>query len=264
MRFRVTSALRYEIRAPTTFILAIQLADGAGQEVREETFSLPAGIEPDFYVDVFAGNRFARFLANPGSLEVAYTAVVDRPPDAAHARHLPATPVWALPLNVLPYLSQSRYCESDRLAAFATDMFGGRSAGLDQVNAVVEWIAANVTYESGATGVGTSATHTLIDRRGVCRDFAHLGVALCRALDMPARFISCYAWKLQPQDFHAAFQVYLDGRWMTFDATRLAPLAGLLPIGFGRDAADVPFAALFGQATMEMMTIDVQALDVAS
>lgn len=258
MRLSIDCRLRYEVRTPTSFILAIQAADGADQAVIDETILLPPGVTADFFVDAFAGNRFIRFLAQPGPLDIGYAATVERLGVVDHRDFIGGAVVNDLPATVLPYLNPSRYCPSDRLTAFARQTFGRSPQGLGQVQAITDWIAAAITYQAGISSDATSAIDTLVDRKGVCRDFAHIGIALCRALDMPARFASCYALDLQPADFHAVFQVYLDGAWRTFDATRRAPLAGLVAIGFGRDAADVPFAATFGDARFEAKSITVK------
>ncbi|MBI1682089.1 transglutaminase-like domain-containing protein [Caulobacter hibisci] len=261
MRLSIDCRLRYEVRTPTSFILAIQAADGADQTVDDETILLPPGVAADFFVDAFAGNRFVRFVAQPGPLDIVYTAQVDRRGIVDQRGFIGGAVINDLPVSVLPYLNPSRYCPSDRLTPFARQTFGARPQGLGQVQAIADWIAASITYQAGVSSDVTSAIDTLVDRAGVCRDFAHIGVALCRALDIPARFVSCYAFDLSPPDFHAVFQVYLDGAWRTFDATRRAPLAGLVPIGFGRDAADVPFAASFGDARFEAKSILVTRVD---
>jgi transglutaminase-like putative cysteine protease len=260
VRLSIRSRLRYEVRAPTTFIFAIQAAGAPGETVLSETIVLPPGVEADFIVDAQGPNRLVRFLAQPGSVEIAYEAVVEKAPRLDHRPFLGPSLVRDLPAAVLPYLFPSRYCQSDRLVDFASREFGRLPQGLGQAQAICDWIAAQIDYRAGASHGSTSAIDTLIDRAGVCRDFAHLGVALCRALDMPARAVSCYAWKLDPPDFHAVFQVFLDGQWMTFDATRLAPLEGLVQIAAGRDAADIAFASYFGQAELEEKEILVTAL----
>jgi transglutaminase-like putative cysteine protease len=124
------------------------------------------------------------------------------------------------------------------------------------VIAVVDWIHNNVEYLSGSTDSGTSAYDTVTQRTGVCRDFAHLGIALCRALNIPARYFTGYSYLLDPPDFHALFEAYLGGRWVLFDATRLAPLNGLVRIGSGRDAADAAVATIFGGVSGTATKID--------
>jgi transglutaminase-like putative cysteine protease len=148
---------------------------------------------------------------------------------------------------VLPYLYPSRYCQSDNLSRFAWRQFGAIATGHERVTAVCNWIYEYVDYLAGSSDSGTSAHDTFTQRAGVCRDFAHLGISFCRALGIPARFVSAYGWKLTPQDFHAVFEAYLGGRWYLFDATRLCPIDGIVRIGVGRDAADTSFATFYGQ-----------------
>jgi transglutaminase-like putative cysteine protease len=139
--------------------------------------------------------------------------------------------------------------------------FGKLTPGYSRVQAIADWIYDNVTYRSGSTDPHTSAFDTVTEREGVCRDFAHLGIAFCRALTIPARFVSGYAYQLQPPDFHACFEAYLGDRWHLFDPTRLAPLSGFIRIGTGRDAADVSFANLFGTLQIGEMSLLVEAID---
>lgn len=261
MRFKVHCRLVYEVKTPASFIVAVQAADGAGQAVLEETIRLPPGLEAQFFIDPLEANRFVRFLAQPGRLELAYEAVVEPRGQVDHRAFVGGAVVNDLPAEVLGYLNPSRYCPSDRLTAFARQTFGAAPQGLGQVQAIAGWITSHITYRCGSSTETTSAIDTLVDRHGVCRDFAHVGVALCRALDIPARFVSCYAWRLQPPDFHAVFQAFLGGAWRTFDPTGLAPLTGLIPIAFGRDAADVPFVSYFGDVEFQEKFVDVRLLD---
>jgi transglutaminase-like putative cysteine protease len=172
---------------------------------------------------------------------------------------MPTLYVVALGVNrigkVLPYLNPSRYCESDRLTHFALRMFGNDEPGFSRVTAICDWINNNLDYQPGSTGESTSACDILIQRVGVCRDYAHLAIALCRALCIPARYISGYAVALQPPDFHGFFEAYLGSRWYLFDATRMAPVEGFVRIGTGRDAADASFATIIGEATLTYMTV---------
>lgn len=259
MRLSVHTRLRYEVRAPTTFIFAVQAGGGFGEAILSEDIELPPGVEADFIVGAGGPNRLVRFLARPGEFDLTYRAQIETAGDRDQRRFVGGAVINDLPADVLSYLSPSRYCQSDRLTNFARSEFGGFPQGLGQVQAVTDWIFNRITYCAASSPEGTSALDTLVSRAGVCRDFAHLGAAICRALDLPARIVSCYAWKLEPPDFHAVFQVFLDGAWITFDATRLAPLEGLVHIASGRDAADVPFAAYFGQATLIDKQIDVSA-----
>ncbi|MEO8882719.1 MAG: transglutaminase family protein, partial [Devosia sp.] len=159
----------------------------------------------------------------------------------------------------LPYLYPSRYCQSDRLARFVIREFGQLPPGHQRVTEICNWIYEHVDYLKGASDQQTSAYDTFSLRAGVCRDFAHLGITFCRALGIPARFVSAYGWQLVPQDFHAVFEVFLGDRWYLFDATRTAPLDGLIRIAIGHDAADTAFSTFYGQAAMPGMAISVNA-----
>ena len=132
--------------------------------------------------------------------------------------------------------------------------FGDLKPGYSRVNAICNWIYDNVEYLSFSSNQNTSAYDTATERVGVCRDFAHLGIAFCRAMNIPARFVSAYAYGLNPPDFHACFEAYL-GRWYLFDPSRLVPQNGIIRIGTGRDAADVSFATIFGSVQMEQMRL---------
>ena len=160
--------------------------------------------------------------------------------------------------NAIPYLFPSRYCQSDRLGRLAWDLFGKIENPYDKVMAVVDWIHANVEYLRGSTDSETSAYDTVTQRTGVCRDFAHLGIALCRALNIPSRYFSGYAYLLDPPDFHACFESYVGDKWMVFDPTGLVPLNGLVRVGTGRDAADSAVASIFGGAQGTAMKVQCQ------
>jgi transglutaminase-like putative cysteine protease len=257
LRLSIHARLRYEVRAPTTFIFAVQVGGGFGETILSEHIELPPGVEADFIVDAIGPNRLVRFLARPGALDLIYKAEVETAPKRDHRRFLGGAVINDLPADVLTYLLPSRYCQSDLLTNFARSEFGRFPQGLGQVQAVTDWISNHVQYRVGSSTETTSVLDTLVSRVGVCRDFAHLGAAICRALDMPARVVSCYSWKLSPCDFHAVFQVFLGGTWLTFDATRMAPIEGLVHIASGRDAADVAFVTYFGQTTLEQMQISV-------
>ena len=135
-------------------------------------------------------------------------------------------------------------------------LFGHIENQFEKVITITEWIYTNVEYLKGSTTGDTSAYDTITQKTGVCRDFAHLGIALCRALDIPARYCSVYAYNLKPADFHACFEVWLSGHWIIFDATKLAPLNGFVKISMGRDAADTSISNLFGKITPKSMSIN--------
>ena len=146
---------------------------------------------------------------------------------------------------------------------FSFKKFGHINTVYEKVLAITDWIYSNIEYVLGSTNAQTSAMDTLIERVGVCRDFAHLGIALCRALSIPARYFTGYAYQLSPQDFHACFEAYIDGNWIVFDPTKLAPLNGLVKIANGRDAADSAVASIFGAAQGTDVTVSCEVLDAS-
>jgi transglutaminase-like putative cysteine protease len=150
------------------------------------------------------------------------------------------------PADVIRYTRPSRYCPSDRIGAVAAAEFGHLSDVRGKIEAIVRFIGDRILYVSGSSRVTDDATNTLLGGEGVCRDFAHLGVTFCRALDIPARFVSVYAPGLFPMDFHAVFEAAIDGRWYVFDATHLAPRQSMTRIATGRDAADTAFLTTLG------------------
>ena len=222
----------------------------------------------DEWTDPATQNRFIRVIAQKGPLEIRYRAEVESTPQFAAAEAIGEIPPQALPLSVVPFLYPSRYCESDRLVRLANDEFGYFLPGFSRVTAICNYIHQHIAYERGSSGSQTSAFDTVTERAGVCRDFAHLGIAFCRALGIPARFVSGYAHGLEPPDFHACFEAFLgneggdgSGAWYFFDATRLSPQTGYVRIGSGRDAADISFATLFGPVEFRGMEIIMQTAD---
>jgi transglutaminase-like putative cysteine protease len=150
----------------------------------------------------------------------------------------------------------SRYCPSDHVLGLALAEFGSIDGDGAKTQAIATWIFERIEYVAGFTDVHDSAEHTLLTGKGVCRDFAHLGILLCRALDVPARFASVYAPGLDPMDFHAVFEAWHDDAWWVYDATRLAPRQSLVRIGTGRDAADTSFASVTsGFADLEELAV---------
>jgi transglutaminase-like putative cysteine protease len=172
----------------------------------------------------------------------------------------PQTAIEDLPDDALQFTLASRYCQSDLLAGPAWDLFGAVPSGWRRVQAVCNWIHQNVTYGTGSDST-TSALDVYNARTGVCRDFAHLGVALCRALSIPARYVFGYLPDAGitppdiPMDFHAWFEAFVDGRWRTFDARHNYPRTGRVPIARGRDAVDVAMMTTFGPSRLQTMTV---------
>lgn len=192
-------------------------------------------------------NRFTLFeTSNAGPLSIFYEATATTSHQIISIADINNQDVHTLDPGVIPYLFPSRYAPADRMRAIANDLFGHLSGHLDQALAIEEWLNQHIAYAPGSSEEQSSALDTFENRSGVCRDFAHLGIALCRALSIPARYVTVYAFQLQPQDFHAVFEVYVGGTWYLIDGTRIAPLNGMIRIAQGRDAADAAVATLFG------------------
>lgn len=207
-------------------------------------------------------NAFDRLrCAQPGLLQLTYEAQVETFVTLLNPEHLRKANPAQLDPTVLPYLFPSRYCQSDRLGRLAWQKFGSISHPYDQVLAVTDWIYKNIQYQIGSTKSDVSAYDTLTERVGVCRDFSHLAIALCRALNIPARYLSAYACNMQPPDFHACFEAYIGDTWLVFDATCLASVNGLVRIGHGRDAADVSICTIFGLAQLTSQSVSCVSID---
>ncbi|MEQ1770862.1 MAG: transglutaminase family protein [Devosia sp.] len=256
MRFSIGSELNYRALRDTTMILNIEAQEGAGQRVLSESFTVSPNLPSERHEVAETGNRYRRLMLQAGiSYSVRYAAEVETSPVFHRPDRVGQVPVSELPLGVMNHLFASRYCQSDQLGRFAWRRFGEVEEGYARVDAICDWIHENVDYLEGSSNISTSAYDTFTTRAGVCRDFAHLGISFCRALGIPARFVSAYGWKLEPQDFHAVFEAFLDGRWYLFDPTRLSPPEGLVRIGLGHDAADTAFATFFGQIESDPKTV---------
>ena len=209
---------------------------------------------------VDASKATEKLVVTQGDHEVAVREILDQhgtrlhiadvvagPIDVRYDAQIQGTSAAVEPSEIdnIRYLRQSRYCESDMLAPTARSHFGGL-AGRDLFSAVGEWVGAQVRYVPGSSNSTDGALRTLIARKGVCRDFAHLVVALLRALDVPARVVSTYAPGLTPMDFHAVAEAFVDGAWHVVDATGKAPRQSLVRIATGRDAADIAFVTVIG------------------
>jgi len=257
---RVGCELHYQVTAPTSFLFHVTAANTSHQAVHHEEVQVEPAKEYDIGYLGAEDNRVFRLQAMPGELTLRYRARVSLNPAVDSPPQIPETDHPELPEEAIPYLNPSRYCESDRLAAFAMAEFGRLDRGYSRVAAISEWTYEHLQYRSGSTDASTGACDVLILRAGVCRDYAHLAIALCRALCIPARYVSGYAVALEPPDFHGFFEAYLGDHWYLFDATRLAPVEGLVRIGMGRDAADVPFATIIGAATLKNKVVSAEEL----
>lgn len=261
MRFNVQSELAYEIKSPSTLIFGIQALSTASQKVLEESLVIEPRVKHDEFVSASGDSRFFRIVTTKEkALEVTYRATVETQVAVIDAKYLDVVSVQQLDHELITLLFPSRYCQSDMLSRLAWQKFGDIGNAYERVVAITDWIHRSVEYVSGSTTSQTSAYDTVTQRAGVCRDFAHLGVALCRALNIPARYFSGYAYQLTPPDFHACFEAFLGGKWIIFDATRLVPLNGLVRIGTGRDAADSAVVSIFGQVKNTRMKVSCEVV----
>ena len=254
----IETVLEYHVAAPSHLVLNIEVARAKSQTAVSETLSVEPKVAINAYSDPGSGNRFFRFDAQSGALKISYRATVQRLPVPV-AVDLAEVPVNVVPNNVLHYLMPSRYCESDLMSRAAQQLFGDLPPGIGRVQAVADWIYDSITYEPGSSVSTTTARDVFVERAGVCRDFAHLGIMLCRALNIPARLVVGYVcFEEPPQDFHAVFEAWIGGQWVLFDATRMAPVDRLVRVGTGRDAKDVAFCTIFGPVSMTAKTLSVR------
>ena len=256
--YQIQCHLKYKIVQPTEFIFIVQVAHHPNQNILEEQLIMNMPVKWHEFRDAQHQNRHIRLQLKPcEAFELNYSATVTRQPciPVDLRQNLNEVKIPDLPDEVLPYLLASRYCNSDLLLEMAKRSFGWMTPGYTRVKAIEQWIYNNIFYVSGCSDQFTTATDVLVHRAGVCRDFAHLGIALCRALGIPARMVVGYVEieKFLP-DFHAIFEAYLEGGWVQFDPTRLAPVDELIRIGTGVDAGDVAFSTYYGQ--VELLKIE--------
>ena len=246
MNFKVRCELEYQLNNPATFLFSLKCLETGGQTVTNENLTTTAGVDiEDFHIES-GMNRFTRIRTNgPGTLMVTYQADVSTTFQLVNLNDIPADPASELDPEGIPFLFPSRYCQSDILREKAGELFGNINGSYAIASAISDWIYDNISYVSGSSGETSSAVDTMEQGQGVCRDFAHLGIALCRAMTVPARYATVYAYQLTPPDFHACFEVFIGGWWYLFDPTRLAPMNGLVRIATGRDAADAAVCTIF-------------------
>ena len=255
MRLSIHVQLEYLMSEPTDLLLQVEAAHLPEQQVEHGHLELSA-------VDHFArmsaqdavGERV--WLRTGGTLAVNYRATVRIERRLADLPSLAQVPAHQLPGETVPYLFESRYCPSIQFENFVHDTFAGLSGGV-LVAAMRDFIHDNFTYRAGASTAETTALESFVRREGVCRDYAHVLIAMARAATIPARIASVYAPRVDPPDFHAVAEVFLGGEWHLVDATGMADEGEIAKIGIGRDAADVAFLTAFGRAQMVAQAIVV-------
>ena len=262
MLIRVGYDLLFELPAATPMVLMLRVHPSRDRSLRApEAVRLEPVVPVEEFVDGF-GNRCARIVAPAGALRISNEALVDD--DGTLDRVEPAArqhPVEQLPIETLPFLLGSRYCEVDRLTDVAWRLFGDTPLGWPRVQAVVDWCHANVEFGYAHARPTKTAFDVFTERKGVCRDFMHLAITLCRCLAIPARYATGYLGDIgvpavpDPMDFSAWFEVYLDGRWWTFDARHNRPRIGRILMARGRDAVDVALTTSFGPSELRRFVV---------
>lgn len=262
MRFKVSSKLEYSVNTAGTILLNIQPATTSAQCVLEESLTVEPAIATEEFVSEFSRNRYLRLdISTKTDIKISYSAVVETKHQVFSYEELDDVPLAEMDLNQLAYVNPSRYCQSDKFYRFAEKNFGQIENGYLKVLEICNRIYNTIDYLPGSTNSQTSAFETLTESAGVCRDFAHLGIALCRASAIPARYFTGYAYQLNPSDFHACFEAYLGKHWIVFDPTRLAPVNGLVKISNSKDAADAALASIFGDVNSGYISVSCDIID---
>lgn len=230
---------------------------GQSQWVLGQRYELSPWVPAREYVDTY-GNLCQRFVIPQGAMKLAVTSEVEVPGQVEVDIHAAFTPVDRLPDEALVYLLQSRYCPSESMEEQARAIVQGSAPGYAQAARICGWIHERLEYRYGVSDASTCARQTLADGAGVCRDFAHVGVSLCRALRMPARYVVGYLHELDPMDMHAWYEVYVGDRWYTFDPTQDRPRGGRIVVAYGRDATDVAFLSSYGPLEVTDMKVTVR------
>lgn len=228
---KILSELIYTVDATSSFVFNIAAANTVHQQTIEENLTISPTIDSEWFQLNDFGCRGLRLKVEPCELSIQYSATVQLSPDIEQDKYINEVEHKSLP------------------------------SGYSRVVEICNWVNKHIDYVAGSTDASSSACDVLIQRAGVCRDFAHVSIALCRALGIPARYVSGYAVGLEPPDFHGFFEAYLGDRWYLFDATQMAPLSGLVRIGIGLDAATTSFANIVGQAKMQFIKVEATSAD---
>lgn len=255
MRIRVEVELHYRFLAPGPAILAVEAAGAFGQEISNAAIDF-GPVEHLARVPGEEGIGEKIIIRTAADLRCTYSADVIVTRACPVFERMSAMEVDEMSGDALRYMLPSRYCQAERFVPFAQQRFGDKQGGA-KVLAIREWIEQRLDYISGVSDPNTTAADTFLERRGVCRDYAHLMIALCRAAQIPARIASVFAPHVDPPDFHAVAEVYLDGTWHLIDPTGMATADEMAVIAVGRDAVDVAFLTTFTGTELLTQTVKV-------
>lgn len=267
MPIDISASFAFHVESPTDLLLQFEAAVIPEQKIlSSETVLPPALHTARVPAQDAVGERI--WIRADGDYCVDYKARVEIERLVPDLGTLAMLDPHDLPGEAVEYVFDSRYCQADRMHSFVMDRFGKLSGG-QKILAMCDWIADNFTYESGASNATTTALDTFVERRGICRDYAHVMICFARASTIPARYVSCYAPGVNPPDFHAVAEVFLNdpttpggGAWYIVDPTGMAAADKTAKIGIGRDAADVSFLTSFGISHFDRC--DVKVTETAS
>lgn len=255
MKLKIDVGLHYTLPGTTDLLLQIEAAQRSDQSIVHHHMSLSASSHKG-RVRAQDGIGERIWLCMDRHFQCHYQAEIEINRPKVDIATLKATPTHLLPEDAVRYLMPSRYCPSDEFQSFVNAELSAKQGGA-RIAAIKNWIEAKIAYVSGASGSHTTAADTFLQRQGVCRDFAHVMIAFARASAIPARFVSCYAPRVSPQDFHAVVEVYLEGAWHLVDATGMSEPEEIACIGVGLDAAEVAFINSFGPIWFQSQTVSV-------
>lgn len=259
MRLSIEATLDYHLPERVDVLLCVEAIPAADQRLEKDLLTV-GGAGPLRPIEGGAGLGQRTWMTAEGDFLARYSAVVEVERSAPGLESLTAVHPRDLPAETMAFIFPSRYCEADRFEPFVEREFGHLAGGA-KVVAMAGWINANIAYVAGSSVSATTAADSFVSRQGVCRDYAHLLISFARAAGIPARMVSAYAWKLEPQDFHAVVEVWLDNGWHLVDATGMAPIEGLVRIAVGRDATDISFMTIFGFAELRKQWVNVTRMD---
>lgn len=259
MKLKAGTDFIYQVIEPTPVTTMLRPHSRFGQFIQEDRLQITPTAQVTDYTDGF-GNLCQRMLLEPGEVFIKTEVVAEVENDVAEDWNAPYILIQDLPYEVMPYLFPSRYCLSDtpEIGRLALEILGDTWVGYQQVAAFRDWIHAHIQYQYGVTYSSTTALDLLHNKEGVCRDFAHLGISLCRSINIPARMVVGYLKELKIMDLHAWFEAYIGNKWYAFDAVQEKTTGGRIVLGYGRDAIDVATITQFGNAYLQSMQVWVE------
>lgn len=257
MKLKINCQLDYQTYQNVPLIFLLKLRPGLNQTILSEEFIVEPPVPVSEYTDLY-GNYCQRLVSPMGLFSIKTSALVEAAPTVDVNFDANFVLIQDLPEDALLYLLPSRYCESDKLLAKASEIIYYLSTGYEMVETIRQWVRNNIKYEYNHSTSSTSAMDTLNSQIGVCRDLSHLAIALCRSINIPARFTVGYLYNLEPMDLHAWFEAYVGGKWYTFDATQETTTGGRAVLAYGRDAADVATMTYFGDIQLDSMFVGLE------